>query len=401
MEDVQPEFWAPKEVLDQLVAAKRVCYILGETDPGRLGTGPMATAHDIACIRSADMGTLPVLVRDAADWFTGERERSSRELALAGVMRIYRAPPGGARAKPPTEGYLLHGLTASAHILVSTSLVAHSAVDPLLDLVENLVTWLHGRPNRPEQRIPLLMLRQYVAAEDLSGDHRARVRRMLESASMIGVHDKQSYDLLATQFHEMAEPVPALYLLDTDVHAALLCQYWLVAAILAEREMVYRRLVSEQVEARLQSSDLRAEHANMLTALANYRTEIADLQRRISKSDSTQVWISLLERWIARSKEPLARLDDEVILIANPNPVLDGPGAGTTTITWVAPDGCGSEVWVSVDGRAEEKFSEGAQGSGPAAWIQSGRTYTFRLYAGSGRTSPPLATVVVTREQRY
>jgi len=400
VEDAQPEFWAPKEVLDQLVAAERVCYILGETDPGRLGTGPMATARDIACIRSADMRTLPVLVRDAAEWSTGGGERTPREPGLAGAMRIYRAIPDGEDAKLPAERYLLHGLTASAHILVSTTLIAHSTVDLLLDLVENLVRWLHGGPNRPEHHIPLLMLRQHVTEEGLSGDRLARVRRTLERASMIGVNDKQSYDLLAAQLHEMAEPVPALYLLDTDVHETLLCQYWLVAAILAERETMYRRLVSEQVEARLQVSDLRAEHTNMLTAFANFRTEIAELQRRSSERESAQAWIRLLEKWIARRDEPLAGLGDEAILIANPNPVLDGPGAGTTTITWVTPDGSGSEVWVSVDGQAEEKFSEGAQGSGPAAWIQSGHTYTFRLYAGSGRAGPPLTTIVVTRERR-
>ena len=42
-----------------------------------------------------------------------------------------------------------------------------------------------------------------------------------------------------------------------------------------------------------------------------------------------------------------------------------------------------AQVYVSVDGGPEAPFTSGQSGSAPAPWIQVGKTYEFRLYAGT------------------
>src|SRR6266436_7878936 len=69
-------------------------------------------------------------------------------------------------------------------------------------------------------------------------------------------------------------------------------------------------------------------------------------------------------------------------ITASPNPVTTGEGPGTTTITWNTADGAAGQVYVSEDGGPERLFVEGPTGSSPAAWIQAGKTFEFRLYAG-------------------
>jgi len=55
-------------------------------------------------------------------------------------------------------------------------------------------------------------------------------------------------------------------------------------------------------------------------------------------------------------------------------------------------------VYVSIDGKAEQLFAGGIrQGSEDADWIDTGRTYEFRLYAGNDRHTR-LADVRVERE---
>jgi hypothetical protein len=70
-------------------------------------------------------------------------------------------------------------------------------------------------------------------------------------------------------------------------------------------------------------------------------------------------------------------------ITASPNPVPAGEGAGTTTISWNTADGSAGQVYVSVDGEPETLFGGGAPGSAPAPWIQAGKMYEFRLYAGT------------------
>jgi hypothetical protein len=70
-------------------------------------------------------------------------------------------------------------------------------------------------------------------------------------------------------------------------------------------------------------------------------------------------------------------------IIASPNPVTTGEGSGTTTITWNTGDGTTGQVYVSEDGGPERLFTAGPTGSVPAPWIQSGKTFEFRLYAGT------------------
>jgi hypothetical protein len=70
-------------------------------------------------------------------------------------------------------------------------------------------------------------------------------------------------------------------------------------------------------------------------------------------------------------------------ITASPNPVHTGERNGTTTITWNTADGIAGQVYVSVDGSPEGLFATGSQGSAPAPWIQAGKTFEFRLYAGT------------------
>lgn len=70
-------------------------------------------------------------------------------------------------------------------------------------------------------------------------------------------------------------------------------------------------------------------------------------------------------------------------ITASPNPVTTGAGSGTTTITWNTGDGTTGQVYVSEDGAAETLFTAGSTGSAPAPWIRAGKTFEFRLYAGT------------------
>jgi hypothetical protein len=70
-------------------------------------------------------------------------------------------------------------------------------------------------------------------------------------------------------------------------------------------------------------------------------------------------------------------------ITASPNPVPAGEGVGTTTITWNTGDGTAGQVYVSVDGESESIFGGGPPGSAAAPWIQPGKRYEFRLYAGT------------------
>ena len=71
-------------------------------------------------------------------------------------------------------------------------------------------------------------------------------------------------------------------------------------------------------------------------------------------------------------------------ITASPNPVTIGEGPGPTTITWNTGDSTTTgQVYVSEDGAPETLFAEGPTGSAPAPWIQAGKTFEFRLYAGT------------------
>ena len=82
-------------------------------------------------------------------------------------------------------------------------------------------------------------------------------------------------------------------------------------------------------------------------------------------------------------------------ITASPNPVTTGEGPGTTTITWNTGDGTNGQVYVSENGAPETLFAEGSTGSAPAPWIQAGKTFEFRLYAGTEHNKV-LAKIQVT-----
>jgi hypothetical protein len=84
---------------------------------------------------------------------------------------------------------------------------------------------------------------------------------------------------------------------------------------------------------------------------------------------------------------------------ATPNPVPIGVGSGRTTLSWDAGAPATAQVYVSIDGKAEQLFAGGIrQGTEDADWIDTGRTYEFRLYAGNDRHTR-LADVKVERQR--
>jgi hypothetical protein len=85
-------------------------------------------------------------------------------------------------------------------------------------------------------------------------------------------------------------------------------------------------------------------------------------------------------------------------ITASPNPVTTGEGSGTTTITWNTGDGAAGQVYVSEDGGPETLFSAGPTGSVPAPWIRQGKTFDFRLYAGTEHAKG-LAKIRVTGQK--
>jgi hypothetical protein len=85
-------------------------------------------------------------------------------------------------------------------------------------------------------------------------------------------------------------------------------------------------------------------------------------------------------------------------ITASPNPVTTGEGPGTTTITWNTGDGTAGQVYVSEDGGPERIFAEGSPGSIPAPWIQAGKTFEFRLYAGTEHANVLAKTQVTGRK---
>ncbi len=85
-------------------------------------------------------------------------------------------------------------------------------------------------------------------------------------------------------------------------------------------------------------------------------------------------------------------------ITASPNPVTTGEGHGTTTVTWNTGDGTTGQVYVSADGTPEAIFAEGSTGSAPAPWIEAGKTFEFRLYAGTEHTKMLVKTQVTGRK---
>jgi len=85
-------------------------------------------------------------------------------------------------------------------------------------------------------------------------------------------------------------------------------------------------------------------------------------------------------------------------IAASPNPVTTGEGSGTTTITWNTGDGTTGQVYVSEGGAPDTLFATDATGSAPAPWIQAGKTFEFRLYAGTEHAKVLAKTQVTGRK---
>ena len=83
-------------------------------------------------------------------------------------------------------------------------------------------------------------------------------------------------------------------------------------------------------------------------------------------------------------------------ITASPNPVTTGEGPGTTTITWNTGDGTTTARFMFRRMADQKDFSLTAStGSAPAPWIQAGKTFEFRLYAGTEHAKV-LAKIQVT-----
>jgi hypothetical protein len=81
-------------------------------------------------------------------------------------------------------------------------------------------------------------------------------------------------------------------------------------------------------------------------------------------------------------------------ITAEQNPVIGRRNGATAVIDWAASSGA-SQVWVSVNGAAEQLFASGGRGSQAATWITLGATHDFRLYDGTAHATL-LAQVRVT-----
>jgi hypothetical protein len=85
-------------------------------------------------------------------------------------------------------------------------------------------------------------------------------------------------------------------------------------------------------------------------------------------------------------------------IIATPNPVPSTGGVGRTTIVWSTGKERPGPVYVSENGDPEILFAgESRYGSQEAPWIGVGKTYEFRLYAGSDRQRLLRSVVVTSR----
>jgi hypothetical protein len=97
---------------------------------------------------------------------------------------------------------------------------------------------------------------------------------------------------------------------------------------------------------------------------------------------------------------PAAQAQRSPTIKADPNPVPAGPEKlGKTTISWDTGDGKPGQVYLSVNGGAEKRFTGArARGSQEAPWIGAKGEYEFRLYAGKEHTNQ-LASVRVTQSK--
>lgn len=68
--------------------------------------------------------------------------------------------------------------------------------------------------------------------------------------------------------------------------------------------------------------------------------------------------------------------------------VVRAPHGGTNTavLHWATQGFATSEVWLSMDGGAEQLFARAVSGSQSAPWIKPGHDYRFNLYAGTSRS---------------
>jgi hypothetical protein len=82
-------------------------------------------------------------------------------------------------------------------------------------------------------------------------------------------------------------------------------------------------------------------------------------------------------------------------IVATPNPVPVAGRMGTTTLTWDSGGIGPAQIYVVLASQPEKLVSSARKGTQEINWIQKGKSYEFRMYAGKDK-SRLLNSVTVT-----
>jgi len=153
-------------------------------------------------------------------------------------------------------------------------------------------------------------------------------------------------------------------------------------------EMILQRLLETSIDKKITTKKVNKQNVTM---------------KRFIPTAALLLWLCFFAACNS-SKNPEANMASPspaasaATITASPNPVPTGGGPGNTTITWNTAGGTDGQVYVSVDGGPESIFTAGPSGSTPAPWIQAGKTYEFRLYAGTEHATVLAKTQVTSQK---
>ena len=119
--------------------------------------------------------------------------------------------------------------------------------------------------------------------------------------------------------------------------------------------------------------------------------------RTLLRADFLLLLVTLIPASVGCGHTAAPETANRATISADPNPVPAGAEKhGKTLIAWDTGDGTLGQVFVSVNGGEERRFSGALpRGTHEASWIGKGE-YEFRLYAGKEHTTR-LASVIVRR----
>ena len=121
--------------------------------------------------------------------------------------------------------------------------------------------------------------------------------------------------------------------------------------------------------------------------------------RSLLRADFLVLFVALVPASAGCGQNATQQTASPATIMADPNPVPAGADKhGKTIISWDTGDGTLGQVFVSVNGGEERRFSGPlSRGTQEAPWIGKS-DYEFRLYAGKEQTKR-LASVTVTRRK--